>query len=275
MRNIIPTLKDGKNKVITFSYDDGVNFDKRLIEIFNKYGMKGTFNINGGKLNNTDVWTLNDAKIFNINEDEIAKTYTGHEIATHSFTHPFLSRLQDESIIEEIRQDRKALEKIAKKPIKGHAYAFGDYDGRVISILRNNGIWYARTTHSTHDFKLPQDYMVWHPTCHHIDPKLFELADNFLKKDDPINVFYVWGHSYEFPRDNNWDRIEKLCEMLSDRTDVWCATNMEVYDYLMAVDHLQASVDGNYLYNPTCVAVTVLVEGKLYTLGGGETIELD
>ena len=40
----------GKNKAITFSYDDGVTQDKRLIEIFNKYDLKGTFNINSGLL---------------------------------------------------------------------------------------------------------------------------------------------------------------------------------------------------------------------------------
>ena len=39
-------LKDGKTKVLTLSYDDGVVQDIRLIEIMNKYGLKGTFNIN-------------------------------------------------------------------------------------------------------------------------------------------------------------------------------------------------------------------------------------
>ena len=63
--------------------------------------------------------------------------------------------------------------------------------------------------------------------------------------------------------------------MLSGREDVWCATNMEVYDYMMAVDHLQASVDGNYLYNPTCEDVTVMVDDKIYTVCGGDTIEID
>ena len=41
-------LKDGKSKVLTLSYDDGVVQDIRLIEILNKYGIKATFNINTG-----------------------------------------------------------------------------------------------------------------------------------------------------------------------------------------------------------------------------------
>ena len=43
-------LKDGKINALTMSYDDGVlEGDRHLIEIFNKYGVKGTFNLNGAK----------------------------------------------------------------------------------------------------------------------------------------------------------------------------------------------------------------------------------
>ena len=40
---------NGKNKAVTFSFDDGVLQDKRTIEILNKYGLKATFNLNSGK----------------------------------------------------------------------------------------------------------------------------------------------------------------------------------------------------------------------------------
>ena len=36
----------GKCKAVTFSYDDGVRQDARLIALFDKYGLKATFNIN-------------------------------------------------------------------------------------------------------------------------------------------------------------------------------------------------------------------------------------
>ena len=36
---------EGKFKALTFSYDDGNVADRRLVEIFNRYGMKGTFNL--------------------------------------------------------------------------------------------------------------------------------------------------------------------------------------------------------------------------------------
>ena len=37
---------EGREKALTFSYDDGVLADRKLIEIFDRYGLKGTFNLN-------------------------------------------------------------------------------------------------------------------------------------------------------------------------------------------------------------------------------------
>ena len=37
-------FKDGKRYALTFSYDDGCAQDRRLVELFNKYGMKCTCN---------------------------------------------------------------------------------------------------------------------------------------------------------------------------------------------------------------------------------------
>ena len=38
-------------KRLTFSYDDGVTQDRRLVPLLNRYGMKATFNINSELLN--------------------------------------------------------------------------------------------------------------------------------------------------------------------------------------------------------------------------------
>ena len=46
---IYPTFPDGKRKAFTVSYDDGWPQDRRLIGLMNKYGIKGTFNLNSGE----------------------------------------------------------------------------------------------------------------------------------------------------------------------------------------------------------------------------------
>ena len=46
MAQVFMRFPGGKLKALTFSYDDGVEQDVRLIEIFKKYGLRGTFNLN-------------------------------------------------------------------------------------------------------------------------------------------------------------------------------------------------------------------------------------
>ena len=76
-------FKDGKPKAMTMSYDDGVRQDIRLVEIFNKYGIKGTFHLNSGNL--TDSYDPNSRCL---SKAEIANVYKGHEVSMHTSTHP-------------------------------------------------------------------------------------------------------------------------------------------------------------------------------------------
>ena len=39
---------NGLAKALTISYDDGVEQDIHLLELMEKYGIKGTFNLNSG-----------------------------------------------------------------------------------------------------------------------------------------------------------------------------------------------------------------------------------
>ena len=39
------TFPGGKTRALTFSYDDGISQDMRLVQLFNLYGLKGTFNL--------------------------------------------------------------------------------------------------------------------------------------------------------------------------------------------------------------------------------------
>ena len=72
----------GVYKALTMSYDDGCTEDRRLVEIFNRHGIKGTFNINSSWLGNPDTVTA----------EEVRTLYAGHEVATHTLTHPAAAR---------------------------------------------------------------------------------------------------------------------------------------------------------------------------------------
>lgn len=233
---------NGKIRAMTFSYDDGEIYDRNLIDIFNRYGMKGTFHLNSG-------WI--DKKGY-ITKEEIPDLYKEHEIACHGAGHQYLRQLPPTGILREVEDDRRALEEYSGRFIRGFSYAFGEYSEEIINIIKSIGIVYARTADTTGKFRVPDDFMRWAPTCHHEEP-VFELLNSFLNPPQyrKLSLMYIYGHSFEFERNKNWDYIEKFCKEASDDPDTWYATNMEVYEYLSAVRALIGSMDGRRIMNPS------------------------
>ena len=271
---------EGKKKALTFSYDDGVEQDIRLMEIFNKYGVKGTFNLNGQPLE-TPEYTWPAGTIHRRMGRKLAlETYGGelgknHEIAIHSYTHPFLDRIPRAIASYEVAKDREVLEKLFGRMIRGCAYPMGTFNDMTVDVLRDNGVAYARTTVSTGNFSIPTDWLRMPATCHHVDPRLDSLADTFVSKDpgpwDTPWLFYVWGHAYEFDANQNWDLIENFCAKVSGRDDVWYATNMEIYEYVEAYRRLQFSMEGNMVYNPSAIPVWFICADVTVKIEPGET----
>ena len=139
---------EGKAKALTMSYDDGKIQDERLISIFNKYGIKGTFNLNYGLMER-------EQEPPRIAESRIAELYKGHEVATHTMTHPTIERCPLTEVAEEILEDRKGLEKLTGQLVRGHAYPNGSYSEEIKQLFRQLGIAYGRVVPSVPDYALP------------------------------------------------------------------------------------------------------------------------
>ena len=220
---------NGKKKALTLSYDDGVMQDKRLVEIFNKYGLKCTFNINSGMLYNECVWKTNGVDVIRMTADECINTYSGHEIAGHSLTHPNLANENDNMIEREIVGDKVNLERIFNQSITGFALPGGANDTRIPDICKRFGIKYVRNVKKSDSFDIPANFYDLTPTAHHNDKNLFKLLDEFISlKNDTPKLFYLWGHSYEFDVNKNWDLIERFCKKVSECEDIYFGTNYEV-----------------------------------------------
>lgn len=251
----------GKTKALTMSYDDGKIQDERLVGIFNQYGIKGTFNINYGTL----------GKEPRLSADKVKELYQGHEIATHTMTHPTIARCPLTEVAEEILEDRKGLEKLTGQIIRGHAYPNGSYNEDIKQLFRSLGIAYGRVVSAVDDFELPTDPMEWHPTCHHNDPELMQKAKFFAdyNKTQYLKLMYVWGHSYEFDHNDNWEVIEEFCRFMGGREDIWYATNIEIIDYMEAAKRLQFSADGEAVFNPGAGSVWLEIDRTRYVEAKG------
>ncbi|WP_163539866.1 polysaccharide deacetylase family protein [Gracilibacillus sp. YIM 98692] len=265
MPQVTMTFPEGRHKVLTLSYDDGRGADRRLVDIFNQHGIKATFHINSGLLGEGD----------RIPAEEIPSLYQGHEVSAHTVTHPTIERSPKEQIIQEIIEDRKVLENIVGYTVRGLSYPNGSYNSLIQDMLPYLGIEYARTVHSTGNFAMPDNFVEWNPTCHH-NRNLLELAETFvhLHKKQYLNMFYVWGHSYEFDNDQNWHLIEEFSQYIGNRSEIWYATNIEIVDYVNAFRNLKFSADSRFVYNSSAISVWLNVDGQVVEVKSGSQIEL-
>ena len=229
---------NGKMKAITFSYDDAVTQDVRLIEIFNKYGLKCTFNINSELLGKPGELVVDGVKVPHnkVNREDVRKIYEGHEVAVHTLTHPRLPDIADDAeVIRQVEQDRLNLSELVGYEVIGMAYPCGgvNSDERTAKLIaENTGVKYARSLGVTHSFEPYEDLYQYKGTFYsRRDWKiLFEQAKAFLEMEtDTPKVMYIWGHAYEFDVDPEfWDVWDEFCKLISGRDDIFYGTNKEV-----------------------------------------------
>lgn len=226
--------ESGKKKAVTFSYDDGITQDIRLIELLNRYGLKCTFNLNSGLLGKPGILWREEQHIshYKIHPSDVKSVYEGHEVAVHTLTHPSLPGKDEEFIIRQVEDDRIALSELVGYEVVGMAYPCGPNDDRCASIIREHtGVKYARTVTDTDSFA-PQTYLHrFNPNAYHLNfDRLDALTDRFLSEEsDEPQIFYVWGHAYEMDyRPDYWVRLEDFFRRIAGHEDIFYGTNAEI-----------------------------------------------
>ena len=243
MNMVYQCFPGGKHKALTMSYDDGREQDRRLIEIFNRNGIKGTFHLNSGLFHFPG----------RIQPEEIPTLYQGHEVACHTAKHPTIARCPLPNVLEEVLADRRALEGYVGYPVRGLSYPNGSVTREIEELLPMCGIRYSRVVGSSGTFALPENPYRWQATCHH-NTRLMELGEQFvgLFKQQYLYLMYVWGHSYEFDDKNNWQLMEDFCQMVGGHEDTWYCTNIEFMDAMDDFKRLEFSADNTFVFNPSC-----------------------
>lgn len=274
MSGMFMRFPKGRAKALTLSYDDGTEQDIRLIRIMNQNGLKGTFNLNSGRF--APEGTVYPPEEFHrkLSVRQVKEVYTdsGHEVAVHGLTHPFLEKLPESMAMWELLKDRENLENTFRTIVRGMAYPFGTCNDTVVECLKKAGLVYGRTTISSHSFDIPADWFRLQATCHHNDPELMPLVRKFIEEMPAREpwMFYLWGHSFEFETGDNWEVIEEFAAFAGGHEDVWYATNIQLHDYVQAYWRLEFSVDGRQVYNPTVTELFFEKDGEKYSILPGE-----
>ena len=281
MAHMFMLFPEGRPKALTLSYDDGVQQDERLVDIMAKNGLRGTFNINSGRYS-PEGKTWPEGRVHRVMTEAATTSLfkdSGNEVAVHAYSHLFLNKIKRERVAFEIVEDRVNLERQFGTIIRGMAYPYGTWNDDVLDVLADCGIAYSRTTKATESFGIPTRWLTLDPTCHHKHPRLTELATRFVESERSSNdpwLFYLWGHSYEFEGDNNWDVIEKFAEYTGGHDDIWYATNIEIYDYVEASRRLHISANCKMIHNPSAIPVWIrdTSANKIREIEPGATITL-
>ena len=259
------TWPEWKLKSFALSYDDANIADRKLVGIFNRYGLKGTFHI-------PSAWLITKPEN-RISESEIMELYKGHEISGHGANHLYLAKIAENEVTAEIETDIEGWKRIAGIDITGYSYPYGNYSESVMDNLRRHGLIYSRTVGTAENFDLPENFLEWHPNAHH-NGNIAELGRKYLDyRADRMSVFLVWGHSYEFNRQDNWDIIESFCSQMAGRDDIFYASMGEIASYAEAVKKMNISEDCRYLKNNSDMTIFFVCRDKKIRLEAGDVFE--
>lgn len=223
----------GKKKAFHFTYDDGVLQDERFVSLLNRYGIKATFNLNSQLMQQEFSWTHpNGMQVKRLSPERARRLYDGHEVASHTLTHPYMGELTDAELYRQLKADKENLEKLFGREVKGFAVPFDYYDERIARCAKACGFAYARTSDVSGDFRLCADHYHWKASIDHTDAKLMDFVERFLNTQEELAVCQILGHSYDLDAENLWGTIEEICAAVSKCKDIWFCTHAELVEFL-------------------------------------------
>ena len=227
---------DGKKMAFNITYDDGVLQDIRFVEMLNRYNIKGTFNLNSELMYQQFEWVHESGLVVKRLPADIATgLYCGHEVASHTLTHPYMHNLSEAEIIHQMQQDKHNLEQLCGKEVSGFAVPFSFYSQLIADCAEKCGFEYSRCSDESYSYNPPENYYRWMAGTYHVNPRFKEFTEGFFSTDTELALLQIVGHSYDLETENMWEYMENLLKRISEDENVISMTNCELVRYLKAV----------------------------------------
>lgn len=263
----------GKARAFNISYDDGILQDVRFVKLLNKYGLKGTFNLNSGLMKREFSWVHPcGLTVKRLPESAVVELYRGHEVASHTYSHPYMDDYTEDQILPELGADRFFLEQLFGREVKGYATPFYFFSDLVAKCVQSCGFEYARISETDMSYTPWRDYYRWKGGLFHERDEMEDYVAAFLATDVELALCQIVGHSYDLDVYNMWGRMEAVCKFVSQAEDVWPATHLELVRYLRQME--KAEISEKKIHNPGNCVLWFCVDGKTVALEPGGTYTL-
>lgn len=222
--------------IVTTSWDDGQKIDIKVANLLDKYGLKGTFYVTK---NYRDP----------LEKEQILELDKCHEIGAHTLNHVDLLNVPLLEAKKEIIGSKSYIESIIGHYPDMFCYPWGRYNDRIKKILTDAGFIAARTCKHG-GFNKPNDVNEWQITLHASNgsPRITiglcvtnhlsinSLVDWEIRAKELFNlalrnggVYHLWGHGDEFEKKNEWQKLERVLEHISNVDGVRYMTNGMIF----------------------------------------------
>lgn len=252
----------GKAKAFNITYDDGVLQDVPFVALMNKYGLKGTFNLNSQLMEEEFAWVHpNGMTVKRLPTAAVAELYQNHEVASHTLTHPYLSQLTEPEILHQMAQDKENLERIIGKPVLGFAGPFHHWSQMIADCAQKCGFEYARNAEERYCYAPPQAYYHWSAGSYHIMPGFRDFVAGFFQTHEELALCQIVGHSYDLDAENMWQTMEDILKQVAQDETILSMTNLELVRYLKAMN--MATITETAIHNPSAETLWFEQDGEV------------
>ena len=259
----------GKRKAFNITYDDGILQDIRFVELLNKYGVKGTFNLNSKLMEEEFEWIHPcGMTIKRLSPSVAVELYKGHEIASHTLTHPDFANLSKEQIMYELSEDKKKLEGWFGCEVEGFGVPFDYYDETATECVKNCGFKYARNSEESYSYSPWEDYFNWRAGTYHVMQGFHDFVEGFFKTEEELALCQIVGHSYDLDTENMWEQMENILQRVSEAEDILSMTHGELVKYLQAMQVAELTEEG--IVNGSEVELWFEIDGKIISVEPGK-----
>ena len=261
----------GKSRAFSITYDDGVLQDIPFVSLLNRYGLKGTFNLNSGLMQEEFAWHHPTGALIRRLPPKIAATlYEGHEVASHTVSHPYMEQLSDEELRYQLGRDKEALEQLFGREVLGFAVPFDHFSDRIADCARQCGFAYARTSQESYSYRPSRDYFHWSAGAYHVMPGFWDFVEHFFHTEEELALCQIVGHSYDLDTEQMWEPMESLFRRVAEDPNTVSMTHLELVRYLQAMD--MALITEDRIENRSDQTLWFSRNGQPISLAPGESL---